>query len=73
MHMNILSMASAPSCRVGLSITMRLCLRQLSAVLFERISEVAGKLGRQAEIIEMRRIKKYSPGVWHVVVDARVD
>ena len=39
----------------------------------ERISEAAGKLGRQAEIIEMRRIKKYSPGVWHVVVDARVD
>lgn len=38
----------------------------------ERISEAAGKLGRQVEIIEVRRIKKYSPGVWHVVVDARV-
>ncbi len=38
----------------------------------ERISEAAGKLGRKAEIIGMRRIKKYSPGVRHVVVDARI-
>ncbi len=38
-----------------------------------RIIEAAGKLGRKAEIIATRRIKKYSPGVWHVVVDARVD
>ena len=37
-----------------------------------RIVEAAGKLGRKVEIIEARRIKKYSPGVWHVVVDARV-
>lgn len=37
-----------------------------------RIIEAAEKLGRKAEIITMRRIKKYSPGVWHVVVDARV-
>ncbi len=37
-----------------------------------RIVEVAGKLGRTVEIIETRRIKKYSPGVWHVVVDARI-
>ncbi len=39
----------------------------------ERIIETAGKLGRNAEIMNIRRIKKYSPGVWHVVVDARVD
>jgi tRNA wybutosine-synthesizing protein 2 len=39
----------------------------------ERIIEVAKRLGRKAEIMEMRRIKKYAPGVWHVVVDARVD
>ncbi len=38
----------------------------------ERIIEAAGKLGRKAEIIEIRRVKKYSPGVWHVVVDARI-
>ncbi len=37
-----------------------------------RIIGAAEKLGRNAEIITMRRIKKYSPGVWHVVVDARV-
>ncbi|KCZ72331.1 putative methyltransferase [Candidatus Methanoperedens nitroreducens] len=39
----------------------------------ERISAEAEKQGRDAKIINMRRIKKYSPGVWHVVVDARVD
>jgi tRNA wybutosine-synthesizing protein 2 len=37
-----------------------------------RIVEAAEKLGHKAEIIEVRRIKKYSPGVWHVVVDARI-
>lgn len=39
----------------------------------ERIIAEAIKQGRKAEIIGMRCIKKYSPGVWHVVVDARVD
>jgi tRNA wybutosine-synthesizing protein 2 len=39
----------------------------------ERVTEAAGKIGRRAEIIGVRRIKKYSPGVWHVVVDAKVD
>ncbi|VVB94624.1 tRNA(Phe) (4-demethylwyosine(37)-C(7)) aminocarboxypropyltransferase [uncultured archaeon] len=38
----------------------------------ERVIAASGKLGRNAEIIEVRRIKKYSPGVWHVVVDAKV-
>jgi tRNA wybutosine-synthesizing protein 2 len=38
----------------------------------ERIIEAAEKEGRRAEIIGMRRIKKYAPGVWHVVVDARM-
>ena len=38
----------------------------------KRVIEAAKRLGRKAEIIEVRRIKKYSPGVWHVVVDARV-
>ncbi|MCZ7396712.1 MAG: class I SAM-dependent methyltransferase family protein [Candidatus Methanoperedens sp.] len=39
----------------------------------ERIIEAAKKEGRKVEIIGMRRIKKYAPGVWHVVVDARMD
>jgi len=30
------------------------------------------KQGRRAEILDWHRIKKYSPGVWHVVVDARI-
>lgn len=38
----------------------------------QRMVEAAKKLGRTVEIIEARRIKKYSPGVWHVVVDARI-
>ncbi|MCX9083530.1 MAG: class I SAM-dependent methyltransferase family protein [Candidatus Methanoperedens sp.] len=39
----------------------------------DRIFEVSKSLGRQVEITERRRIKKYAPGVWHVVVDARVE
>lgn len=39
----------------------------------ERIKEVSRKLGRSVEITGRRRIKKYAPGVWHVVVDARMD
>ncbi len=39
----------------------------------DRIIDAAGELGREVEIIGTQRIKKYSPGVWHVVVDARVD
>ena len=38
----------------------------------KRIFEAARKLGRKLEIIEARMIKKYAPGVWHVVVDARI-
>lgn len=38
----------------------------------KRVIEAALSAGRKAEIIKMRRIKKYSPGVWHVVVDAMV-
>ncbi len=39
---------------------------------FERIENAAREIGRCAEILEMRKIKKYSPGVWHVVVDAAI-
>ncbi len=38
----------------------------------ERVIETAEKKGRKAEMITIRRIKKYSPGVWHMVVDARI-
>jgi len=38
----------------------------------DRIIEVSRKIGRNVEITERRRIKKYAPGVWHVVVDARM-
>ena len=36
----------------------------------ERI--VAAAENRDVEIIKINRIKKYSPGVWHVVIDARI-
>jgi len=38
----------------------------------ERIRKAAKSLGKKVEILETRKIKKYSPGVLHVVVDARV-
>jgi tRNA wybutosine-synthesizing protein 2 len=38
----------------------------------DRIKKAAESLGKKVEILETRRIKKYSPGVLHVVVDARV-
>jgi tRNA wybutosine-synthesizing protein 2 len=38
----------------------------------ERIKKAAEPLGKKVEILATRRIKKYSPGVLHVVVDARI-
>jgi tRNA wybutosine-synthesizing protein 2 len=38
----------------------------------ERIRKAASTLGKKVEILETRRIKKYSPGVLHVVVDALI-
>lgn len=38
----------------------------------DRIRKAAGSLGKKVEILETRRIKKYSPGVLHVVVDVRI-
>jgi len=38
----------------------------------DRIRKAAGSLGKKVEILETRRIKKYSPGVLHIVVDARI-
>lgn len=39
----------------------------------DRLMAEAERAGRKVEIMETRRIKKYAPGVWHVVVDARID
>ena len=38
----------------------------------DRLTEAALKQGREIKITGLRKIKKFSPGVWHVVVDARV-
>jgi tRNA wybutosine-synthesizing protein 2 len=38
----------------------------------KNIKEAAGEQGRSAEILDTIKVKKYSPGVWHVVVDARI-
>ncbi|WMW25256.1 class I SAM-dependent methyltransferase family protein [Methanolobus sediminis] len=38
----------------------------------ERIQDAALKAEKKVEILDCRKIKKYSPGVWHVVVDARI-
>ena len=36
----------------------------------ERIVSEAS--GREVELLKINKIKKYSPGVWHVVIDARI-
>ncbi|WP_227374821.1 class I SAM-dependent methyltransferase [Haladaptatus halobius] len=39
----------------------------------ERIRDAVGDRGREIEILDRRRVKSHSEGVWHVVVDARVE
>lgn len=39
----------------------------------DRVKRAAADQDRGVRILESRRIKKYSPGVWHVVVDAVVE
>ncbi|MBE0523380.1 MAG: class I SAM-dependent methyltransferase family protein [Methanosarcinales archaeon] len=38
-----------------------------------RIEFEASAQGRTAETLDWRRVKKFSPGVWHVVMDARIN
>ncbi|WP_458208488.1 class I SAM-dependent methyltransferase [Haladaptatus sp. NG-SE-30] len=38
-----------------------------------RLREAASEYGREIEVIDRRRVKSHSEGVWHVVVDARVE
>jgi tRNA wybutosine-synthesizing protein 2 len=37
-----------------------------------RMKKYAKTQGKDVEILDIRKIKNYSPGVWHVVVDARI-
>ena len=45
-------------------------------LVFERpiqsVREAAREQGRSAELLNTIKVKKYSPGVWHVVIDARL-
>ena len=38
-----------------------------------RLRDAANERGRSVEVLDRRRVKSHSEGVWHVVVDARVD
>jgi len=38
----------------------------------ERIKRACEKLGKRVEILNFRKVKNYSPGVLHMVVDAYV-
>jgi tRNA wybutosine-synthesizing protein 2 len=38
----------------------------------QNIKEAAKEQGRSIKILDAIKVKKYSPGVWHVVVDARI-
>jgi tRNA wybutosine-synthesizing protein 2 len=38
-----------------------------------RLRDAAANAGREIEILDRRKIKSHSEGVWHVVVDARVE
>ena len=39
----------------------------------EEVKDAAAAMGRRAEILRCRRVKKFSPGVVHAVIDARID
>lgn len=39
----------------------------------ENIANAAAQQGRMTEILNTVKVKKYSPGVWHVVVDAKIE
>ncbi|MFC4552558.1 MULTISPECIES: class I SAM-dependent methyltransferase [Halorussus] len=38
-----------------------------------RLREAASERGREVEVLDRRKVKSHSEGVWHVVVDARVE
>jgi tRNA wybutosine-synthesizing protein 2 len=43
------------------------------AAVIDDVTKAARASGRKAEIMQCIRVKKYSPGVLHAVVDARID
>ena len=47
--------------------------RRFPEAAVEEIMEAAAAMGRRAEILKCRRVKKFSPGVVHAVIDARID
>ena len=38
----------------------------------ERVKRVCEELGRDVKILSYRKVKNYSPGVYHMVVDALI-
>ncbi|WP_276299694.1 class I SAM-dependent methyltransferase [Halorussus lipolyticus] len=38
-----------------------------------RLRDAAEEVGREIEVLDRRKVKSHSEGVWHVVVDARVE
>ncbi|NEU55335.1 class I SAM-dependent methyltransferase family protein [Halorussus sp. MSC15.2] len=38
-----------------------------------RLRDAAADAGREVEVLDRRKVKSHSEGVWHVVVDARID
>jgi tRNA wybutosine-synthesizing protein 2 len=47
--------------------------RQFPEAAVEEVKDAAAAMGRRAEILKCRRVKKFSPGVVHAVIDARID
>lgn len=46
--------------------------RDFPARAVERLIKAAEKCGREAVILETRKVKKYAPGVYHIVIDAEI-
>ena len=46
---------------------------QFPEAAVEEVKDAAGAMGCRAEILKCRRVKKFSPGVVHAVIDARID
>jgi tRNA wybutosine-synthesizing protein 2 len=38
-----------------------------------RLRDAAEEVGREVEVLDRRKVKSHSEGVWHVVVDARIE
>lgn len=47
--------------------------RRFPEAAVEEVKEAAAAMGRRAEILKCMRVKKFSPGVVHAVIDARID